>query len=302
MTSGPTVEAAQGDGAGVARGAGDAEIPKPLFSRPAGKILVIWLIFTAIGIVLALVVPKHTFPPMLTKEGDTGVTTVIFFTIMAAPVAALVYGIAAYSLLAWRQRGQRDEPPEDGPPLRGNAPVTIVWLCVTSLLCIVLLVWGLAAMAADNQAPPGALRVDVTGQQWLWTFSYPGTGVSSRSLVLPLNRPVQFDVTSNDVTHGFWSMSLGVQVDANPDVVTTIYATPNKLGKFTVQCSQLCGLYHSFMYAPGAVVRPGAFALWLYANGASLRAASLDAKVKMTRADTATGQVTAAVGATPAGS
>ncbi|HXY27450.1 MAG TPA: cytochrome c oxidase subunit II [Acidimicrobiales bacterium] len=285
MSSEATVETAQGDGAGGTGEAGAADIPKPFFSRPGGKIFIIWLILTAIGIVLAFVLPKHTFPTMLTKEGSTGVTTVIFFTIMAAPVAALVYGIAAYSLLAWRHRGHPDEPPEDGPPLRGNAPVTIVWLVVTSLLCIVLLVWGLAAMAADNQSPPGALRVDVTGQQWLWTFSYPGTGVSSRSLVLPLNRPVRFDVTSEDVTHGFWSMSLGVQVDANPDVVTTIYATPNKLGTFTVQCSQLCGLYHAFMYAPGSVVTPHQFALWLFGHGATLRAASLDAKVKM-----ATGQ------------
>lgn len=259
------------------------DIPKPFFSRPGGKIFAIWLVLTAIGVVLAIFVPRHLFPQMLSKEGDTGVTTVIAFTVMAAPVAALVYGIGAYSLVAWRQHGQRDEPPEDGPPLRGNTPVTILWLIATSLLTIVLLVWGLVVLAADNQSHPGALQVDVTGQQWLWTFGYPGTGVQSRTLVLPLNRPVQFNVTSKDVTHGFWSMNLGVQVDANPDEVTTLYVTPNKLGKFTVRCSQICGLYHAFMYAPGAVVRPAQFALWLHGQGASWRAAKLDASVKRAR-------------------
>ena len=58
---------------------------------------------------------------------------------------------------------------------------------------------------------------------------------------------MQFNVTSVDVTHGFWPVALGVQVDANPGVVTVIRATPDKLGRFTVRCSQLCGLYHSFM-------------------------------------------------------
>lgn len=257
--------------------------PKPFFSRPGGKIFAIWLVLTAIGVLIAVFVPRHLLPQMLTKEGDTGVTTVIAFTVMAAPVAALVYGIAAYSLVAWRQRGDHDRPPEDGPPLRGNTPVTILWLIASSLLTIVLLVWGLVAMAADNQTHPGALQVNVTGQQWLWTFGYPGTGVQSRTLVLPLNRPVQFNVTSKDVTHGFWSISLGVQVDANPDEVTTLYVTPNKLGKFTVQCSQICGIYHAFMYAPGAVVTPAQFAAWLHARGASLTAASLDAKVKVAK-------------------
>jgi len=98
-------------------------------------------------------------------------------------------------------------------------------------------------------------------------------------LVLPDNRTIVFHVTSEDVTHGFWPVELGVQVDANPNVVTTIQATTNKLGTFTVRCSQLCGLYHSFMYASGAVVTPQAFAVWLHAHGASALTASQTARV-----------------------
>ncbi len=111
----------------------------------------------------------------------------------------------------------------------------------------------------------------MTGQQWLWTFSYPGTGVESRSLVLPVNRPVEFNVTSVDVTHGFWPAALGVQVDANPEETTVIRTTPDKLGNFEVRCSQLCGLYHAFMDASGPVVTPASFAKWLQSQGPSAR-------------------------------
>jgi cytochrome c oxidase subunit 2 len=97
---------------------------------------------------------------------------------------------------------------------------------------------------------------------------------------LPINRPVQFNVTSVDVTHGFWPVSLGVQVDANPGVVTVIRATPDKLGNFTVRCSQLCGLYHSFMYAPGSVVTTAKFSQWLQSHGASTTTAQATALVK----------------------
>jgi len=251
---------------------------KPFFSRPGGKIFVIWLLMTIIGVVIGLYAPKHLMPQMVSIEGHRAVLTVVVFTVLAAPVAALVWAVGTYSLLAWR-RGAPETPPEDGPPIRGNGPLTIVWLIVTSFLCIVLLVWGLAELSADTAPHSNALQVDVTGQQWLWTFGYPGTGVQSRTLVLPVNRPVQFNVTSEDVTHGFWSLSLGVQIDANPDVVTTLLATPNKLGSFVVRCSQICGIYHAFMYAPGKVVTTTQFAQWLQSQGASAAKADLAARV-----------------------
>ena len=103
--------------------------------------------------------------------------------------------------------------------------------------------------------------------------------MESRELVLPVNRPIEFDVSSVDVTHGFWPAALGVQVDANPNVVTVIRTTPDRVGKFTVRCSQLCGLYHSFMYAPGSVVTSDQFATWLQSQGATSSAADKEAQV-----------------------
>ena len=81
-----------------------------------------------------------------------------------------------------------------------------------------------------------------------------------------------FEVTSKDVTHGFWPVQLGVQVDANPGFTTTIAASPNKLGKFDVRCSQLCGLNHAYMQTTGRVVTEAQFKQWLAQQGASTSA------------------------------
>jgi cytochrome c oxidase subunit II len=253
---------------------------RPFFSGPAGKIFIIWFLMTTVGVLIGVFAPHHLMPTLLSHEATDVWRTMVLFTVLAAPVAAIVYAVAAYSLIAWRHRGNQDEPPEDGPPLRGNSTVTAIWLGTSTLLVLVLLAWGLAVYSSEAVAEPHSLQVDVTGQQWLWTFSYPGTGVETRSLVLPINRPVQFNVTSVDITHGFWPVDLGVQVDANPGVVTVIRATPDKLGSFTVRCSQLCGLYHSFMYAPGSVVTSAQFARWLQAHGASTTTAQAAAVVK----------------------
>ncbi len=259
---------------------------KPFFSRPGGKIFIIWLAMTTVGVLIGFYAPHHLLPTMLSDQGTKVFQTIVFFTVLAAPVAAVVYGIGFYSLVAWRARGfaKSDDAPPDGPPLRGDAPVTALWVGTSAVLVIVLLVWGLGFFQAETVGHPDTLEVNVTGQQWLWTFSYPDAGnVETRSLVLPINRNVQFNVASVDVTHGFWPAALGVQVDANPNTVTVIQATPDKLGGFTVRCSQLCGMYHSFMYASGAVVTPRAFATWLHAHGATAAKASQEADLDSSR-------------------
>lgn len=243
--------------------------PRSFFSRPGGKIFIIWIVMTAIGVLVGVFLPSRILPPMLSVEGHTVIVTIILFTVLAAPVAAIVYALALYSLIGWRHRGNQDEPPPDGPPIRGNGPLTVVWLVVSSVLCLSLLVWGLGEYTREQAPRANTLQVDVTGQQWVWDFTYPGTGVSSRVLILPDNRTVQFNVTSVDVTHGFWLPDMGVQVDANPGEVTTIQTTTDKLGSFVIRCSQLCGLYHSFMYTSGSVVTSTNFSKWLQSQGAS---------------------------------
>ena len=269
----------------------------PFFSRAGGKIFIIWLIFTAIGVLIGIFAPHHLLPTLQSGTGGDAWATIVFFTILAAPVAAFVYGVSAYSLIAWRHKGSgsSDEPPPDGPPQRGNSPMTVVWVGISAVLVIVLLVWGMTVWSAQQVAHLGALQVNVTGQQWLWTYEYPGSGVSTRTLELPLNRPVQFNVTAKDVIHGFYLDTFGVQTDANPNEITVIRTTPDKLGHFTVRCSQLCGLYHAFMYNKGAVVTPQQFGSWLVSQGATAEAAAKEAGVpvsSLTGAGTASSSTT----------
>jgi cytochrome c oxidase subunit 2 len=122
--------------------------------------------------------------------------------------------------------------------------------------------------AASAASAPDRLVINVTGQQWLWTFSYPGEGnVQSDVLYLPENRPVVFDVTSEDVIHSFWVEQMGIKIDANPGVVTQTSVTPTMLGTFDVRCAELCGLYHSNMETTAKVVSPADFTAWLTAHG-----------------------------------
>ena len=242
----------------------------PIYRRPIFKIGIIWILMTIIGVLISVLLPKHIMPESMgTTFGDV-FKTVVIFSIIAAPVAAAVWAIGLYSLLAWRKvMPDKNEAPPDGPSLRGHTVTTAVWLGLSTLLVLVLLVWGMTVLQGQTNPQEGTIRVDVTGQQWLWTFSYPGTGVTSNVLEVPVNTPVIFQVTSEDVTHGFWPVQLGTQIDANPGFITYIKTTPNKLGRFDVRCSQLCGLYHAYMYTHGNVLTKSQFRSWLTKQGAS---------------------------------
>jgi cytochrome c oxidase subunit 2 len=140
---------------------------------------------------------------------------------------------------------------------------------VSSLLCLFLFIWGEVELTAEqaSASAPGGLVVQVTGQQWAWTFTYP-SGYTSNELVLPVDKPVTFKVTSNDVVHSFWIVQMGTKVDANPGETTTTSVTPDKLGNYVVRCAELCGIYHSYMDSPVHVVSAADYQSWLSANGA----------------------------------
>jgi cytochrome c oxidase subunit 2 len=107
------------------------------------------------------------------------------------------------------------------------------------------------------------LQVQAIGQQWAWTYRYPQFGgMESTQLLLPDNTPIAFHVTSLDVIHSFWAYLLGVKADANPGVDNVAYTKPSQLGRFTVRCNELCGIWHGAMFNYGRVVAPAAFSAW----------------------------------------
>lgn len=249
----------------------EPRVPTSWWAAPEVKLMsVLWLLFTALLVVFSLIVPHALMGEEASNSMEAVEHTFTVFSVSASPVAALVWAVAVVSLLRWRRRGSWSPDDPDGPALRGNRWASGVWIGASALLCLFLLIWGLAAMqavAAPTQAA-NPVVVKVTGEQWVWTFQYPGQGrVESHQLYLPVNRPVLFQVTSDDVIHSFWVVQMGVKVDANPGEVTTAQTTPDRLGSFDVRCAELCGLLHADMETTAHVVTQKQFNDWLDGGG-----------------------------------
>ena len=202
--------------------------------------------------------------------------TMFVFTLVSAPLMGVTVAILLYSLFGWGRVKGETPPMQDSPAIRGNSTATALWIATTSVLAFFLVVWGITELATitaysygttpANEQPNAQkpLVVNVTGQQWVWSFEYPDDErVSSANLVVPINRPVYFNVTSKDVIHNFWVVELGIKIDANPGAVTNTGVTPNKLGTFNIRCAELCGLHHAYMETTITVVTAEEYEAWI---------------------------------------
>ena len=232
------------------------------------RAIIIWAVLSVIGIVISIVILPFILPATTTSIGAADDLTFVVLTVLAVPVALWVFVFLVYSLIVFRVSGRATE---DAPVLKPYPNLQIGFLGITSGLCLFLLIWGLTGFYQESvAAAPNPLIVQVTGQQWMWTFTFPQYGVSSQGQVLelPVNRAVEFSVTSKDVLHGFAIQEFGMRVDANPGEITTLPAViPTQVGTYAVRCVELCGLYHSYMWEAVNVVSSQTFDSWIISQG-----------------------------------
>ncbi len=198
-------------------------------------------------------------PHSASEEMDRITFTYWFATVICIAIFSLVIGVIVYSVLAFRAQPDDDT---DGPPIHGNTTLEIVWTVVPAILVIAIGIVSAIVLSKNADAGSNPLQVKVFAQQFAWRFEYPGN-VRSEELVLPLHRHVKFEMTSADVIHSFWIPQMGQKQDVVPGIMTSIVVTPTRTGRFTLICTELCGLGHATMRAPVRVLEQGAFDSWL---------------------------------------
>jgi len=252
--------------------------------RHGWRLFGIWLVLSLAADLLIWFAWKPHLPPgTMSDAARHQQFDIAVMAISGAPVVIFVLLYFIYSIVVWRARPGDDS---DGEPIYGHTRVQAIWIVGTTVIVLWLFVfgtvelvgpagagagegpspiWKLAGAQSSTWTPGGKtmLDVQVIGQQWTWTYRYPQFGgMESSELMLPVDTPVTFHVTSLDVIHSFWAYQLGVKADANPQVDNVAYATAKALGGFTVRCNELCGIWHGAMFNYGHVVSPTAFKTW----------------------------------------
>jgi cytochrome c oxidase subunit 2 len=184
------------------------------------------------------------------------------FVGVSLAVYLIVIGFLVFVL---RRRAHSDASSPDGERRAVRAIAAAV--AVTS---VVLLGLGLSdfftarVLTADPQDP---LRVRVTAHQWWWEIEYldeqPSRHVrTANELHIPVGRPVQLEMTADDVIHSFWVPSLQGKKDLLPGYTTTLNLVAARPGTYEGNCAEFCGYQHAHMRIDVVAHEPGAFRSW----------------------------------------
>jgi cytochrome c oxidase subunit 2 len=208
---------------------------------------------------VALLLPW--LPPVAAEERDR--IDLVFWVTIA--ICILIFAIVAAVLLyaVYRFRAAPDDD-GDGPPIHGHTGLEITWTLIPTVLVTAIGILSAVVLARNDALGENVLNVNVTAQQFAWSFEYPGESkVTSGTLRLPVGRSVLLHLESKDVIHSFWVPEFGQKQDAVPGTDTTLHITPDKQGTFPVICTELCGLGHAVMRTQAIVMSRAAFDKWM---------------------------------------
>jgi cytochrome c oxidase subunit II len=192
------------------------------------------------------------------------------------PIAAGVFAVIVVAVLGAVLRYRRRHPADVSRVSERNSLEAGYAALLTATVAFLLYLTFSAEHRVDTvslrQTP--ALTVDVIGAKWEWEFRYPRYGIVQRSgttgrqpLVVPLNRPIRFNLSSQDVIHAFWVPELRFKRDLIPGRTQEVVLTFTRTGLFPGECAEFCGLRHPEMVFNVRVLGASQFARWAAAGG-----------------------------------
>ena len=169
-----------------------------------------------------------------------------------------------------------------------NTPIEILWTIIPVFILIGIGVISLPILLKQLRIPDSDVVIKATGAQWYWSYDYPQHNFSFDSVMLekeelaefgysqdeyllatdnpvvvPVNKNITVQVTASDVIHAWKVMSFGVHQDGVPGRLAELWVKPEKEGVYFGQCSELCGLNHSYMPIVVKVVSEEEYKEWL---------------------------------------
>lgn len=160
------------------------------------------------------------------------------------------------------------ENPKASKQVTHNNVIEVIWTVIPTIIVLFIFYWGYTDFIKMKTPPGEALEIHVVGKKWLWQFQYPNGKQTIGELVVPKDVPVRLIMSSEDVIHSFFLPNLRMKRDVLPGRYTTIWFNAEKLGNFTIFCTEYCGDAHSNMLAVLQVKTMDDYNAWLESGGA----------------------------------
>ena len=251
-------------------------------------IVAIALILVAVGSVVFHFMSPWWWTPIASNWGFIDGTIIITFWITGVVFIAVIL-FMAFCIVKYRYRpGNRAVYEPENKKMEW-------WLTgLTTVGVAGMLAPGLIVWQQFVTVPDGASSIEVVGQQWQWSYRFPGKDgklgttnvrkidgdnpfginpddpagrddvlIEGDDLHIPMGKPIRVLLRSIDVLHDFYVPEFRAKMDMVPGAITYFWFTPIRPGTFDILCFELCGVGHHTMRSQVVVEEEAAFNDWL---------------------------------------
>jgi cytochrome c oxidase subunit 2 len=164
------------------------------------------------------------------------------------------------AILKFRARPDSPEPEQ----IHGNTRLEVGWTLAPALILVAVAVPTIATIVDLSRKPANAVNVTVIGHQFWWEYRYDDLGVvTANELRMPVGRPVELKLNSDDVIHSYWIPPLGGKQDVVPGRDNRMHLIADAPGEYLGQCAEFCGDSHANMRAKAIAMTPQDFDAWV---------------------------------------
>lgn len=252
------------------------------------EIVPLALLLVALGSVLFHVASPWWWAPIASNWQYIDDTVSLTFWITGLVFVAIVVFMAYCAYRFAHRRGKRAAYEPESRRLE------IALTAITAVGVAAMLAPGLVVWRQFVEVPEAAAEIEAVGQQWSWNFRLPGEDgklgrvdtrridpdnplglapddpagqddviLEGEPLHLPLGQPVKVLLRSADVLHSFYVPEFRTKMDLVPGMITHLWFTPTRTGRFQILCAELCGVAHADMRGSVVVVEEQDYVAWL---------------------------------------
>ena len=181
-----------------------------------------------------------------------------FFLLLITLFGIIVVG-ALLVTFSIRYRAERNPV---ATKIEGSTLLEATWTIIPLAVFLVCFVWGALLYFRIYNPPTNAMNIYIVGKQWMWKAEHPGGQHEINALHVPMGRPVQLTMISQDVFHSFSIPDFRVKREVIPGRYSTVWFNATTPGTYHIFCTQYCGTLHSEMIGEVTVLTPADYEKW----------------------------------------
>jgi len=181
--------------------------------------------------------------------------------------AAAILIVAVVGALLYVVRRYRSERGAEPRQLLGGRGLQFRVAGVLTVFAALLFILGVVFTGKAREKPSTGdagltslksepLKIEATGQQWLWRYDYPNDAFSYYKLVVPVDTAVELELVSTDVVHTWNVEELARKADAVPGKTNKVFFSADEEGSFQGDSATLSGQAYAAMRTEVEVVSP----------------------------------------------